>query len=46
MMWNSARSRMSGIARSTAFHSTCARSSLYASYSGEPGVSFSHGSYL
>mmetsp|Transcript_75299 Transcript_75299/g.182003 ORF Transcript_75299/g.182003 Transcript_75299/m.182003 type:complete len:231 (-) Transcript_75299:971-1663(-) len=45
MMLNSTRSRTSGMQRSTAFHRTSARSSLYASYSSLPGVSFSHGSY-
>ena len=45
MIENSARSRTSGMQRSTARHRTSARSALYASYSSLPGVSFSHGSY-
>ena len=42
---NSNRPRTSGIHRSTALNSTSARSFLYDSYSSDPGVSFSHGSY-
>eukprot|EP00966_Prymnesium_polylepis_P243481 5630294-Prymnesium_polylepis.1 len=45
MIENSTRSRTSGMHRSTASHSTFARSSFFASYSGEPGLRSCHGSY-